>query len=89
MLDALNERLHRTGDLAPAMQDIGGVLLLDKADPTGGLLVVFDVESETGKGVVKIDYEVSERGEDGIKRKTNIIRSGKRVPHEALRDETA
>jgi phage virion morphogenesis protein len=26
VLDALNELLHRTGDLAPAMQDIGGVL---------------------------------------------------------------
>ncbi|MEW6444985.1 MAG: phage minor head protein [Pseudomonadota bacterium] len=68
-----------------------GAVLLDKTDPAGALLMVFDVEGETGKLVVKVGYEITERGEDGIKRKrkTNIIRSGKMVPHEALMDETA
>jgi hypothetical protein len=66
-------------------------VLLDKTDPDGGLLLVFDLPGgATGKLVVKVDYAVQVRGADGIKRKQtlNIVRTGKVVPREALLDRT-
>lgn len=63
-------------------------VLYDKTDPAGALLMVFDIESETAKLVVKIDYKVDVRGADRIKRpkKTNIVRSGKFVDIGDLRN---
>lgn len=63
-------------------------VLWDKTDPAGALLLVFDVAGETGKLVVKVDYEIEVRGLDGIKRKrkANILRSGKLFDPNALRD---
>lgn len=50
--------------------------------------MVFDVAGETGKLVVKIDYEIVLRGPDGIKRpeRINIVRSGRMIDAQALRD---
>ena len=66
-------------------------VLLDKTDPSGALLMVFDISGETGKLVVKIDYEISVRGTDGVKRprKANILRSGKLLDPKALSDRTS
>jgi len=43
------------------------------------LLYVFDLDGRPGKLVVKLDYEVVQRGADGIKRKKamNILRTGR------------
>lgn len=65
-------------------------VLLDKTDPKGALLMVFDVAGRTAKLVVKIDYAIAVR-EGALKKKrlANILRSGKFVPPESLGDKAA
>jgi hypothetical protein len=63
-------------------------VLWDKSDPSGAILMIFDVAGQTGKLVVKINYQISQRGADGVKRQTtaNIVRSGKLMAPQALAD---
>jgi len=54
-------------------------VILDASDTGPALLYVFDLDGRPGKLVVKLDYEVVQRGADGIKRKKamNILRTGR------------
>lgn len=54
-------------------------VLLDKTEAKPALLFIYDIAGQTGKLVVKLDFEAVVRGQDGIKRKGiyNILRTGK------------
>jgi hypothetical protein len=57
-------------------------VILDTTDAGApALLYVFDLSGATGKLVLKLDYLVTTKGADGIRRKTpmNILRSGREI----------
>ena len=57
-------------------------VILDTTEPASpALLYVFDLQGATGKVVLKLDYLVTTKGTDGIRRKVpmNILRSGREI----------
>ena len=53
-------------------------MLLDTSQSMAALIYVFDLGKHKGKAILKIDYEMKVKDEDGKKRRiqTNIIRTG-------------